>query len=67
VNLIAEKEVVKELIAHLFTVKNMANELDLILNNKTYREDMISAYLTIKKELGEAGTAERAAKAIMKR
>lgn len=67
VNLIAKKEVVKELIAHLFTVKNMANELELILNDKNYRANMISGYLTIRKELGEAGAAERTAKAIMKR
>lgn len=66
VNLIAEKEVVKELIAHLFTEKNMVKELELILYNKTYREKMISEYSQIKQELGEPGAAKRAAVAIYK-
>jgi lipid-A-disaccharide synthase len=65
VNLIARKEVVKELIAHLFTVENMAKELNLLLNNETYRQTLISEYLKIKKELGEAGAAERTAKSIV--
>ncbi|NDP22783.1 MAG: lipid-A-disaccharide synthase [Paludibacter sp.] len=61
VNLIAEKEVVKELIAHLFTVQNMTRELDQLMNNKTYRQNMLNEYAKITKTLGEAGTAKRAA------
>jgi len=62
VNIVAEKQIVKELLAHLFTVKNIAAELDLILNNTTYRQTMLQNYFIIKKALGEPGTAERAAK-----
>ena len=62
VNIVAEKLIVKELLAHLFTVKNIAAELDLILNNPTYRQTMLQNYSIIKKALGEPGTAERAAK-----
>jgi len=62
VNIVAEKLIVKELLAHLFTVKNIAAELDLILNNTTYRQTMLQNYSIIKKALGEPGTAERAAK-----
>jgi len=62
VNIVAEKLIVKELLAHLFTVKNIAAELDLILNNTTYRQTMLQNYSIIKKSLGEPGTAERAAK-----
>jgi len=62
VNIVAEKLIVKELLAHLFTVKNIAAELDLILNNTTYRQTMLQNYSIIKKTLGEPGTAERAAK-----
>jgi lipid-A-disaccharide synthase len=62
VNIVAEKLIVKELLAHLFTVKNIADELDLILNNTTYRQTMLQNYSIIKKSLGEPGTAERAAK-----
>jgi lipid-A-disaccharide synthase len=61
VNIIAGKEVVKELIAHLFTVEKVTKELDLILNNDAYRQKMISRYSELKKELGEGGAAKRAA------
>jgi len=62
VNIVAGKLVVKELLAHLFTPKNIATELDLILNDKTYRQTMLSEYSIMKSALGEAGTAARAAK-----
>jgi lipid-A-disaccharide synthase len=61
VNIIAEKEVVKELIAHLFTVENVEKELDNILNNESYRTKMLSDYIQIKKVLGEPRAAERTA------
>ena len=61
VNLIAEKEVVKELIAHLFTVQNMTRELEQLLNNKTYRQNMLNEYDGITKTLGGAGAAKRTA------
>jgi hypothetical protein len=38
----------------------------LLLNNETYRQTLISEYLKIKKELGEAGAAERTAEKIVK-
>ena len=66
VNLIAGKEVVKELIAHLFTEKNMIEELELILNDKIYREKMIVGYSEINKKLGEPGAAVRAAGGIIR-
>jgi lipid-A-disaccharide synthase len=65
VNLVAEKEVVKELIAHLFTVQNMGNELDQLLNNKTYRQNMLDEYSKIKEVLGGAGAAKRTAEKIV--
>ncbi len=65
VNLIAEKEVVKELIAHLFTVENMTAELRKILYDSAYRQKMLQEYSTIKTALGEKGTAEQAAAKIV--
>ena len=62
VNIVAERLIVKELLAHLFTVNNIAAELDLILNNSTYHQTMLQNYLIIKEALGKPGTAERAAK-----
>jgi len=62
VNLIADRELVKELIANHFTVGNVRLELDRLLNNNEYRNNMLKGYEDIKATLGEAGTAQRAAK-----
>ena len=61
VNLVAQKEVVKELIAHLFTVTNMRRELDKLLNNQAYRQNMLKDYSEMTQLLGEPGAAKRAA------
>ncbi len=64
VNLIAQKEVVKELVAHHFTVENVSNELDNLLNNKDYRDSILADYKVVKDDLGLAGAARRTAKRI---
>jgi lipid-A-disaccharide synthase len=61
VNIIAQKEIVKELTGHLFTVENVMQELDKLLNDKNYRQSMLNDYATIKEELGEPGAAEHCA------
>lgn len=61
VNIIAQKEIVKELTGHLFTVENVVHELDKLLNDKPYRQSMLNDYATIKEELGEPGAAEHCA------
>lgn len=65
VNLIANKEVVKELVAHLFSATNMAHELNLILNDKSARNKMLEGYDTISQRLGAPGAADRAANKII--
>ncbi len=65
VNLIANKEVVKELVAHLFSASNMAHELNRILNDKTARSEMQEGYETILRRLGTPGAANRAAQKIL--
>ena len=65
VNIVSEKLVVKELLAHLFTVENIVAELELILKNKNYRQNMLSEYAQLRMQLGEPGAAERAAKKIV--
>lgn len=65
VNIVAEKLVVKELLAHKFTVENVVGELELILQNTAYRENMLSEYRQMKLRLGEPGTAIRAAASIV--
>ena len=62
VNLVAQKEVVKEFVAHLFTVDNVSTELDKILHNQTYRENMLQAYTVMRNEFGEHNAAQNAAK-----
>ncbi len=62
VNIVAEKEVVKELLAHQFTVKNVVDELEKLLHNENYRVKMQKEYDKIKKSLGEQGAAGRCAK-----
>ena len=61
VNLIAQKEVVKELMAHFFTVENVSKELDNILHDKAYRQQMLDGYAQMKNSLGEPGAATNAA------
>lgn len=64
VNLISEKETVKELIAHLFTVNKITEELNNIIYNQEYRDSMLDSYSLVKAILGPAGTARNAAQKI---
>lgn len=66
VNLIAEKEVVKELIAHHFSVENIEKELALLLYDDVYRARIKANYEKIAKKLGEPETAKRVANKIIK-
>ena len=61
VNLVAGREVVKELMAHHFTVENVAKELEKLIYHQTYRNIMSEGYKEILQTLGEPGAAERAA------
>ena len=45
VNLIADREVVKELVADTMTVKNMQSELEKILEDDKYRREMLAEYV----------------------
>ncbi len=66
VNLIAGKEVIKELYAHKFSVQRVRTELELLLLNKEYRAGMLQGYENVKKSLGNSGTAKRAAEKMIK-
>ncbi len=65
VNLIPNKEVIKEKIAYLFTVDEVADEVQRILKDDTYRQTMLNNYAEIRKILGDNPAAETAAKAIV--
>jgi len=67
VNLIAGKEVVKELFAKYFSIENIREETDKILNDETYRYNMLTGYEDIIQLLGKAGASEKAAEIIIKK
>ena len=62
VNLIMDKEVVKELIQKNFNVKELQLHLEGILINKSLRADLKSDYRELKTKLGNEGASNRAAK-----
>ncbi|HEY5509198.1 MAG TPA: lipid-A-disaccharide synthase [Paludibacter sp.] len=64
VNIIAQKEIVNELTGHKFTVDNVADDLNKLLNDTNYRQSILDEYAKIKAELGEPGAAEHCAKKI---
>ena len=61
VNLIADKEVVQELLADRFKIKNIANELYRILPEQPYRETMLAEYGQMKEKLGDHIAPDNAA------
>ena len=66
VNLIVGKPVVKELIQKEFNVQNIASELDLLLNNDEYRNDMLSRYDDLYKTLDIGSASENTADLMLK-
>lgn len=61
VNLIADKEVVTELVADGMTVQNVRQELSRILPGGEGREQMLNDYTYMAERLGAPGAAHRAA------
>lgn len=65
VNLIAGREVVKELVADTMTVKNMQSELKNIIENEAYRNEMLLGYEYVAERLGPAGAPRHAAREML--
>ncbi|MFM9056954.1 MAG: lipid-A-disaccharide synthase [Bacteroidota bacterium] len=63
VNLIMDKEVVKELIQDDMTAKNLGLELDLLMQD-SHRNRLKMAYQELRQRLGLEGASEKAAKLI---
>ena len=61
VNLVADKEVVRELVADSMTVENVRCELDALLNDADYRNRMLAEYDRMMDILGPAGASRQAA------
>lgn len=62
VNLIANREVVRELVADTMTVEQIRAELERILYDMEYRRRMLEGYGEMKSRLGEAGAPKHAAR-----
>lgn len=62
VNLIADREVVQELLADRFSVKNIQKELNKILPGQPGREQMLQGYEQIRTALGDTCAPDNAAK-----
>ena len=61
VNLIAGREVVRELVAETFSVQNIQKELEAILPGGDKRKQMLADYEEVYKRLGESDAPDRAA------
>ncbi|MBR5854334.1 MAG: lipid-A-disaccharide synthase [Paludibacteraceae bacterium] len=64
VNIIANQEVIQELVGKRFTQINIENELRRLLNDEPYRRHMQQQYADIKTILGDESAAHNAAKTI---
>ena len=64
VNIIPNKEIIKELIASRFTAENVAEELTRLLDDESYRQTMLNNYQDLWHILGERSAATTAAEYI---
>ena len=64
VNLVADREVVKELLAETFSVENIRHELLQILDGEA-RERMLEGYAEVARRLGDQNAPETAARIIV--
>lgn len=62
VNLIADKEIVQELLADRFSVRNIADELYRILPGQPGRDSILADYQLVRTQLGNATAPDNAAR-----
>ena len=65
VNLIANREVVKELVADIMTVGNMQSELKKLIEDQEYKDRMLAEYEYMADRLGPAGAPQHAARKML--
>ncbi|MBA4850153.1 lipid-A-disaccharide synthase [Emticicia sp. BO119] len=65
VNLIAQKEVVKELLQGELTTENIAKEIKKVLNNSIERKKQIADYQKVREILGSTGASAKTGKRIV--
>ena len=67
VNLIADKEIVQELLADRVSIRNIANELYRILPGQTSRERMLADYQLVRDRLGSEVAPDNAARIMVEK
>jgi lipid-A-disaccharide synthase len=63
-NLIMDKPMIKELVQDDLTSKNIGDELNRLLNDKPYREQILNDYKSLKNHLGGTGASRRLAEGL---
>lgn len=66
VNLIMDREVVRELIQHECNATQIREELELILKGGAKRENMLADYEKMRQNLGGGGASEKVAQSLLK-
>jgi len=64
VNLITDMLAVRELIQKDCNADNIADELDLLINNQEYRDNILENYDLLMEKMGDPGASERTARLI---
>ena len=67
VNLIADKEIVQELLADRFSIRNIANELYRILPGQPSRDRMLADYQLVRDRLGNEAAPDNAARIMIEK
>lgn len=67
VNLIADKEIVQELLADRFSIRNITNELYRILPGQSSRERMLADYQLVRDRLGSEVAPDNAARIMVEK
>jgi lipid-A-disaccharide synthase len=65
VNLIADKEVVKELIQEDFSVEGIKTELNMIFSNMVYKGEMLQGYGLVMDRIGKGSASETTAQLLL--
>jgi lipid-A-disaccharide synthase len=65
VNLIADREVVTELLVHHCTAERIGDELNYLLHDREVHKRVMEGYGEVERRLGKPGAPQRAARCIV--
>ena len=64
VNLIADREIVKELLQQDYNITKLESEFERITKDESYRKNMCDGYAEVRRILGDKGASKRVAEAV---